>query len=200
MNVLIISGFLGAGKTTFIRELIKRTDGRLVILENEYGSADVDQQVIKAEDKADVWDLTEGCVCCTKSADFNASVLTIESTLEPELLVVEPSGVGALSNVIRNLRKIEYERIVLLRPLTIVDADHFAHDCKEFPDIYLEAAARLGVAPEACVVFEDLLAAMHTAREAGMTVVGVLTGEARQNVAAIVEACDYIVDDWRMFE
>ena len=135
MKMLIISGFLGAGKTTFIKELIRRTDKRLVVLENEYGSADVDQQLIKTEDPADVWDLTEGCICCTKSADLNASVMTIESTLEPEYLVIEPSGVGALSNVIRNLRKIEYERITLLRPLTILDAEHFLQDCRAFPDI-----------------------------------------------------------------
>lgn len=135
MKILIISGFLGAGKTTFIKELIRRTDKRLVVLENEYGSADIDQQLIGNDDQADVWDLTEGCVCCTKSADLNASVVTIESTLEPEFLIVEPSGVGALGNVIRNLRKIEYERIALLRPLTIVDAEHFMQDCMEFPDI-----------------------------------------------------------------
>lgn len=70
---------------------------------------------------------------------------------------------------------------------------------KEFPDIYLEAAARLGVPAGECVVFEDLLAAMRTARRAGMAVAGVLTGEARQDVAAIVEACDYIVEDWEAF-
>ena len=74
-----------------------------------------------------------------------------------------------------------------------------ARSSKEFPDIYLEAATRLGVPPSSCVVFEDLLAAMRTAHAAGMAVAGVLTGEARQDVRAIVEACDYIIDDWRMF-
>ncbi len=136
MKILIVSGFLGAGKTTFIKELIRRTDKRIVILENEYGSADVDRQVIQSEEKADVWDLNEGCVCCTKSSDMNASVMTIESTLEPEFLIIEPSGIGALSNVIRSLRKIEYERIVLLRPLAVVDAGHFARDVREFSDVY----------------------------------------------------------------
>ena len=144
MKILIISGFLGAGKTTFIKELIKRTEQRFVVLENEYGNTNVDQQMIKSEDQADVWDLTEGCICCTKSADLNASVMTIESTLEPEYLIVEPSGVGALSNVIRNLQKIEYERITLLRPVTIVDADHFAHDCEEFADIYQDQIRTAG--------------------------------------------------------
>lgn len=144
MKILIVSGFLGAGKTTFLRELIRRSSKRLVVLENEYGSTDVDQQVIGSDDRADVWDLTEGCICCTKSADLNASVVTIESTLEPEFLLIEPSGVGALSNVIRNLQRIEYERITLLRPLTIVDAEHFAYDSQAFADIYRDQIRTAG--------------------------------------------------------
>ena len=136
MKILIISGFLGAGKTTFIKNLIKRTGKEFVVLENEYASTDVDEQVLTSEDDARVWDLTEGCICCTKSADLNASIVTIESTLEPEYLIVEPSGVGALSNVIRNLQKIEYDRITLLRPVTILDAVNFHHDLKAFEDVY----------------------------------------------------------------
>lgn len=136
MKILIVSGFLGAGKTTFIKELIKRTGKEFVVLENEYGSTDVDEQVLSSEEDANVWDLTEGCICCTKSADLNASIMTIESSLEPEYLILEPSGVGALSNVIRNLQKIEYERITLLKPVTIVDALNFSHDLQAFGDVY----------------------------------------------------------------
>lgn len=144
MNVLIISGFLGAGKTTFIKELIRQTDRKFVVLENEYGSTDVDQQVLNSDSDADVWDLTEGCICCTKSADLNASVMTIESTLSPEFLIVEPSGIGALSNVIRNLQKIEYERITLLRPITIVDGESFERYYLEFADIYRDQLKTAG--------------------------------------------------------
>ncbi len=136
MKILIISGFLGAGKTTFIKELVKRTGKNFVILENEYGTADVDQQVLKDQSQMNVWDLSEGCVCCTKSADLNASVMTIESTIEPEFLIIEPSGVGSLGNVIRNLQRIEYERIKLLRPITIVDALCMEQYYNEFADIY----------------------------------------------------------------
>lgn len=145
MKILIVSGFLGAGKTTFIKELMARTGKPFVVLENEYGSTDVDEQVLSAEDNANVWDLTEGCVCCTKSADLNASVVTIESTLEPEYLIVEPSGVGALSNVIRNLRRIEYERITLLRPITVIDGSAFQHDRRAFADIYEDQMRAAGV-------------------------------------------------------
>ncbi len=114
------------------------------MLENEYGYADVDQQLLKQEDGADVWDLTEGCICCTKSADLNASVMTIESTLRPEYLVIEPSGVGALSNIIHNLRKIEYEHIKLLDPVTIIDADHFTENSRAYADIYMDQLSSAG--------------------------------------------------------
>lgn len=136
MKILIVSGFLGAGKTTFIKELTKRCKGDFVILENEYGNSAVDQQILQQQDNADVWNLTEGCVCCTKSADMNASIATIESTLEPEFLIVEPSGVGALSNIIRNLKKIEYDRIQLLRPITVLNAQNFIQNYEQYGDVY----------------------------------------------------------------
>lgn len=136
MKVLVVSGFLGAGKTTFIQEMISRSHERLVILENEYGSTDIDQQIIRTSDEASVWDLTEGCICCTKSADLSASVITIENSVRPDFLIVEPSGVAALSNVIFNLKKIEYERITVLRPVTIVDAESFMQNLKQYPDIF----------------------------------------------------------------
>lgn len=144
MKILIVSGFLGAGKTTFIQNLIDRTGKRFVILENEYGQTDIDEQVLSTEDEADVWDLTEGCICCTKSAELTSSVMTIESVLAPEFLIVEPSGVAALSNVLRMLGKIEYERITLLRPLTIIDAGNFAHDFHAFPDVYQDQLKATG--------------------------------------------------------
>lgn len=136
MKILIVSGFLGAGKTTFIQELIRRTGERFVILENEFGDTDVDAQVLKQDDAADVWDLTEGCVCCTKSEDMISSVITIESVLSPEYLIVEPSGVGKLSNVIGNLQKIEYDRQILLKPIAIIDGQSFMHDYQAFADVY----------------------------------------------------------------
>ena len=136
MKILIVSGFLGAGKTTFIKELIKKTGERFVVFENEYAQTDVDEQIISKDAQTDVWGLSEGCVCCTKSSDLTNSVITIENVLSPEYLIVEPSGVGRLSNVIQNLQKIEYERITLLKPITIIDANSFLFDSRNFSDIY----------------------------------------------------------------
>ncbi len=123
MNILIISGFLGAGKTTFIKEMCRRTGREFVVMENEFGEADVDSSLLRENTEMNIWELTEGCICCNMKANFAESVLAIESTLSPDILIVEPSGVGMLSNVISNLKKIQYERIGLLSPITIIDAE-----------------------------------------------------------------------------
>ena len=122
MNILIVSGFLGAGKTTFIQKLSEKASKPFVVVENEYGGAGIDGNLLE-QNRLKVWELTEGCICCSKKSDFAMSVLTIANSADFEYLVVEPTGVGMLSSVIANLHKIEYERIRLLKPVTVVDID-----------------------------------------------------------------------------
>lgn len=144
MKVLIISGFLGAGKTTFIRELVKKTRKKIAILENEYGAAGIDKDILKsdiADSSANIWEMTEGCICCSMKNDFAASVLTIANTVDPDYLVVEPTGVGMLSGVIRSLQQIEYERITLLAPITIVDGQSYMRYQREYPALYRDQIA-----------------------------------------------------------
>lgn len=140
MKILIISGFLGAGKTTFIKEMVKRCKGEFAILENEYSSLDIDSAKLtdnSDKSKINIWEMTEGCICCSTKGDFATSVLTIANALDPEYLVVEPSGVGMLGNVIDNIKQIEYERIGLLAPITIVDGYNFSSRFDEFKDLYI---------------------------------------------------------------
>ena len=147
MNILVISGFLGAGKTTFIRTLTKHTGSDLAVLENEYGGAGIDGEILKKDTDAgelNIWELTEGCICCSMKGDFAASVLTIANTVDPECLIIEPTGVGFLSNIISNLQQIEYERIRLLRPVTIVDGHSFERYSREFTDLYSDQVAVAG--------------------------------------------------------
>lgn len=136
MKILIISGFLGAGKTTFIKELAKRTKKEIAIFENEYGTSGVDGDILKEATKVNIWELTEGCICCSVKGDFAASVLTIANTVNPEYLVIEPTGVAMLSNLINNLKQIEYEHIKLMAPISIVDALSLERYKNEFPEIY----------------------------------------------------------------
>lgn len=136
MKILVISGFLGAGKTTFIQELVKRTKRDFAIMENEYGAIGVDGDLLEQADTSiNIWEMTEGCICCTRKADFASSILTIANTVDPEILLVEPTGVGELSKILENIKQIEYERIALLPPLTIVDGSHFEQAMSKFPDL-----------------------------------------------------------------
>lgn len=141
MRVLVVSGFLGAGKTTFIQELARRTGRDFVVYENEYGQADIDAKVLSQTDELSVWESTENCICCSGKQDFAASVLTIANTLDPEYLVVEPTGVARLSSVLENVDQVSYERISLLAPLVIVDAVAWERQRERFSDIYLDQVA-----------------------------------------------------------
>ena len=114
MKILIVSGFLGAGKTTFIKALAKHTGKKFAILENEYGAAGIDGERLNkslANGEVNIWEMADGCICCSAKGDFAASVLTIANAVDPECLVVEPTGVGMLGRIVQNLQQIEYERI-----------------------------------------------------------------------------------------
>lgn len=134
----MVSGFLGAGKTTFIQELARRTGRDFVVYENEYGQADIDAKVLSETDELSVWESTENCICCTGKQDFATSVLTIANTLDPEYLVVEPTGVARLSSILDNIDQVSYERISLLAPLAIVDATAWVRQRGRFEEIYLD--------------------------------------------------------------
>ena len=137
MKILIVSGFLGAGKTTLIKEMANKTKRDFVVMENEYGDVDIDSNILKDEGM-NIWELTEGCVCCTMKKDFASSILTIANSLDPEYLIVEPTGVAKLSNIINNIKQIEYERIVLLKPITIIDGNAFDSFVNSYNDIYVD--------------------------------------------------------------
>lgn len=138
MNVLIISGFLGAGKTTFIQRLIEKVpDRQFAIFENEFGETDMDAKVLEnASEDLRIWEMRENCVCCTGKADFLTNLLTISSAVEPEVLIVEPTGVARLGNLIRNIEMLHYDKIRMLYPLTIVDARAFFLQKEDFDEIY----------------------------------------------------------------
>ena len=146
MKILVVSGFLGAGKTTFIKELIRRTGREIAILENEYGDTNLDSQEIQESGELKVWEFMEGCVCCSKKDSFANTIIAISASLDPEFLVVEPTGVGKLSNIISNIRKVSYEKIQLLRPLTIVAPVSYYENMAEFEELYtdqIESADRV---------------------------------------------------------
>ncbi len=144
MKVLIVSGFLGAGKTRFIKAMSKATNKKFVIVENEFAELDIDGNMLMQENRETnsedsemkVWQLSEGCICCSLNLDFAHSVLTIANALNPDYLVVEPSGIAHPSRIIKKLKRIAYDRIELLAPVTIIDAVNYNTSKRDFPDYF----------------------------------------------------------------
>ncbi len=147
MKILIISGFLGAGKTTFIGKMAERTGKSFVILENEYGGTNIDSGKLKDDRAAgamNIWEMTEGCICCSMKEDLAASVLTIANALDPEYLIIEPTGVGKLSSIVENLKRIEYERISILAPVAVVDGLSYWRYVRDYEEIYRDQISTAG--------------------------------------------------------
>ncbi len=141
MDILIVSGFLGAGKTTFIKMLAEKTKKDFCVMENEYAGSNIDGAQLRdfagsLQNEVSVRELTEGCICCSMKTDFASSVLTIANTINPDYLVVEPTGAAMLGNILLNLSQIQYERIRLLAPVTIVDGRAFLSQTRDFPDLF----------------------------------------------------------------
>ena len=157
MNILIVSGFLGAGKTTFIKELIRRTKVSPVILENEYGDNSIDAAELRSstladapdggfgEKKLEILEFMEGCVCCTMKDSFVNSVLTVFSSLSPEYLIIEPTGVGKLSNIVGNLQPLLVGNISLLKPIVVVAPRSYHQNLQEWGDLYRDQVANAGI-------------------------------------------------------
>ena len=137
MKILVVSGFLGSGKTTFIKELIRRTGEKPVILENEYGENDLDSRELAGTGPAplEVLEFMEGCVCCTQKDSFANTILSISASLDPEYLVVEPTGIGKLSNILANIDRVSWEQIQVLRSIVVLAPRSLAANLRDFPDI-----------------------------------------------------------------
>jgi len=149
MKILIVSGFLGAGKTTFIKELVRRSGIRPVIMENEYGQNNLDakdlEQNLPKKNEIKILEFMEGCVCCTMKDSFRNSVLTVFCGLEPEFLIVEPTGVGRLSSILNNLKPIINDKISILQPIVVLSPRTYSDNMAEWPQLYTDQVANAGV-------------------------------------------------------
>ena len=117
---------------------------RFVILENDYGGTNLDSQFLSQKTGADIWELTEGCACCTMKQSFVTTLLTIESSLSPDLLIVEPSGVAKLGDLIGNVKKLNYERFEILSPVVIFSPLNYSEYLRDYKEIYEEQIKNAG--------------------------------------------------------
>ena len=143
MKILLVSGFLGAGKTTFIKELAKNINLEFVVLENEYADIGVDKDFLD-EKNLNVWEMSEGCICCSMKGDFKSSIKRIYSEINPEYLVVEPTGVGMLSSIIENIRDINNNDIEILSPITLIDITSFSEYLETFNNFFTDNLKNTG--------------------------------------------------------
>lgn len=137
-KVDIISGFLGAGKTTFIKELISKvySGEKMVLIENEFGEIGVDSRFMQ-DAGIEVTEMNSGCICCTLVGDFARALKQVVDTYHPDRIIIEPSGVGKLSDVAKAVSDMQKEAQIEVDSLiTVVDGKKAKMYMKNFGEFF----------------------------------------------------------------
>ena len=133
----IISGFLGAGKTTFIKKMLKEAfqGEKVVLIENEFGEIGIDGGFLK-EAGVEITEMNSGCICCSLVGDFGQALKKVMEDHSPERIIIEPSGVGKLSDVIKAVENVQDEHMVLNSFTTVADVNKCKMYMKNFGEFY----------------------------------------------------------------
>ncbi len=133
----VFSGFLGAGKTTLIKKLLKEaySGEKLVLIENEFGEIGIDGGFMK-DAGIQVTEMNQGCICCSLVGDFGKALKKVLEEFSPDRILIEPSGVGKLSDVIKAVLDVDSGDIVLNTATTVVDASKIRMYMKNFGEFY----------------------------------------------------------------
>lgn len=134
----IISGFLGAGKTTLIKKLLTDKafgDEKVVLVENEFGEIGIDGKLFD-EAGIEVHEMNSGCICCSLVGDFKTALKQVVEDYHPDRVIIEPSGVGKLSDVISAVKEAEIDDVVINSTTTIVDAGKAKLYSKNFGEFF----------------------------------------------------------------
>ncbi len=137
IKIDIFSGFLGAGKTTLIKKLIKEayTGEKLVLIENEFGEIGIDGGFLR-DAGIEISEMNSGCICCSLVGDFSKSLTEVIERFSPDRILIEPSGVGKLSDVIRAVQDLGSDKIELGSFTTVVDANKAKIYMKNFGEFF----------------------------------------------------------------
>ena len=143
----IISGFLGAGKTTLIKKLLKEAlnGTKVVLIENEFGEIGIDGGFLK-ESGIEITEMNSGCICCSLVGDFETSLKEVMTTYAPERILIEPSGVGKLSDVMRAIQNIADadDNMELNSAVTVVDVSKAKVYIKNFGEFFINQIENAG--------------------------------------------------------
>jgi len=147
MKIDIYSGFLGAGKTTLIKKMIQEAYAgqKLVLIENEFGEIGIDGGFLQ-DAGINITEMNSGCICCSLVGDFGKALTQVIEEYHPDRIVIEPSGVGKLSDVIAAVEKVTNEEVTLGYTVAVVDAGKVKVYMKNFGEFYnnqIETAATI---------------------------------------------------------
>ena len=167
----IVSGFLGAGKTTLIRKLIAEgySGEKLVLIENEFGEIGIDGGFLQ-DAGVTVNEMNSGCICCSLTGDFREALRMVQQQYQPDRIIIEPSGVGKLSEIVAAVQTAEVEGLELGGLTTVVDASRaklYMKNFGEFFDNQVQSANCIvlsrtgGMKPEKIAEAEALLRAKN---------------------------------------
>ena len=133
----VFSGFLGAGKTTLIKKLLKEAYAgeKLVLIENEFGEIGIDGGFMK-DAGIQVTEMNQGCICCSLVGDFGKALAQVLEQFHPDRILIEPSGVGKLSDVLKAVMNVQSDDLVLNTYTTVVDASKIKMYMKNFGEFY----------------------------------------------------------------
>ena len=176
----IFSGFLGAGKTTLIKKLIKEayTGEKLVLIENEFGEIGVDGGFL-ADAGINVTEMNSGCICCSLVGDFSKALVKVLHEYHPDRILIEPSGVGKLSDVVRAVKGVEGE-LEISSLVTVVDAGKCKMYMKNFGEFFGDQIKNAGA-----------IVLSHTGKLSGEKVDAAVALCREQNADAVIVTTDW---------
>ena len=166
----IISGFLGAGKTTFIKKLIEEVfpGEKLVLIENEFGEIGIDGGFLK-DAGVEITEMNSGCICCTLVGDFSKALQKVLTEYQPDRVIIEPSGVGKLSDVVKAIEGVKEEAdIEIDGRITVVDgkkAKIYMKNFGEFFENQVEHASTIVISRTQMMKDEKIEECVHILRE-----------------------------------
>ncbi|WP_434291130.1 GTP-binding protein [Clostridium botulinum] len=139
IKVNLISGFLGAGKTTLIKKILENVkEEKVIIIENEFGEIAIDGDLIKKEG-FDVFELRSGCICCMMKQDFEDSLQKVIEEYKPDRIIIEPTGISSLSQLLDILEKDNFkDKININRVITVVDSISYLEEKDAFGEFYMD--------------------------------------------------------------
>ena len=190
----IISGFLGAGKTTLINRLIKEAYNgeKVVLIENEFGEIGIDGGFLK-DAGIEISEMNSGCICCSLVGDFSEALKKVKNDFAPDRILIEPSGVGKLSDIVKAVESASIEDAVLNSATVVVDVNKCKMYMKNFGEFFNDQISNAG-----CIIFSHtdkttdtkLSESLKLVREKNATSTIITTPYDKLNIKDIIEAIE----------